>query len=82
MPARVRAQISCEQTHSCDGNGEMNASSAFERQQRKFERKKKEKKKKDGTKQKNQIYLRNVILLLVNCFITKNRLLYGYVYLV
>lgn len=49
MPARVRAQISCEQTHSCDGNGEMNASSAFERQQRKFERKKKEKKKKDGT---------------------------------
>ena len=46
MPARVRAQISCEQTQSCDGNGEMNASSAFERQQRKFERKKKEKKKK------------------------------------
>ena len=52
MPARVRAQISCEQTQSCDGNGEMNASSAFERQQRKLNEKKR--KKKNGTKQKNQ----------------------------
>lgn len=60
MPVRVRAQISCEQTQSCDGNGEMNASSAFERQQRKFERKKKEKKKKARKMVRNKKIISNL----------------------
>lgn len=51
MPARVRAQISCEQTQSCDGNGEMNASSAFVSLNEK-----KRKKKRMVRNKKNQIY--------------------------